>query len=109
MVLFLRFSFDSNAGYTMNDILESMMSPNIEASSGSNALVGNDIHCSQTPNEQEEKRIEASQCEAVIDSKCIKKTGYNPTSICGVPEPYCEEGFKLLNSRKEGTFTNNTP
>ena len=90
----------------MIDILDSMMSPNIESSSGSNVIIRNDIQCTETADEIEEKRIEATQCDAVINSKCIKNTGYTPTSLCREPEPYCEQDFNLIFSRTEGKFEN---
>ena len=93
----------------MIDILDSMMSPNIESSSGSNAVIRNDIQCNENAGENKQKRIEASQCDAVINSKCVKKTGYTPTSLCGEPEPYCEQDYKLIYSHTEGKFLNDAP
>ena len=90
----------------MSDILEAMMTPNVETYSGLNAIIRNDIQCNKSPMEQ--KRIEASQCDAIIDSRCIKNTGVTSTSLCGAPsETYCEADFSYLYSSKTGKYERN--
>ena len=82
------------------------MSPNIETSSGLNAISRNDIQCKKTSMEQ--TTIEASQCDDIIDPRCIKNTGMTSTSLCGVPsETYCEAQFRYFESSKYGKFQNN--
>ena len=79
------------------------MSPNIETSAGLNAINRNYIKCKKTSMEQ--KTIEASQCDDIIDSRCIKNTGMTSASLCGVPpETYCEAQFRYFESPKDGKY-----